>query len=78
MINSDMYDFFLCLQKIVAHPYYFQAYWKNIFDTPLPWLNFFKNIYESSCLTYLWVFQLNIFYKNIGNKKDAKNMENNR
>ena len=70
-INSDMYHFVLCLQ-IVAHPYYFQAYWKNIFDTPLPWLNFFKNIYESSCLTYLWVFQLKIFYKILATRKMLK------
>lgn len=71
-VNFDMYTFFVSFKNTAISPYYFHDYWKSIFDTPLPWLNIFKNLYKSSCSTYLWAFQVKIFYKILPTKKMLK------
>ena len=67
-----MYHFFMSFENITSHPYYFQTYWNDVFDTPLPWLNIFRCIYSSSCSTYLWAFQLKMFYKMLPTRKMLK------
>lgn len=71
-INLDMYHFFLSSRNIATIPYYFQDYWEDIFDTPLPWFNIFRNVYKSSDVTYLWAFQMKMFYKILPTKKMLK------
>ena len=71
-INLEIYNFFLSAKKRATSPTYFQTYWTNMFDTPLPWLNYFKNMYRSSCSTHLWAFQLKIFYKILPTRRMLK------
>ena len=62
-VNLDMYNLFLSSKNTVMSTYYFQDYWKSIFDMPLPWLNIFKNLYKLSYSTHLFIYLYKIFDK---------------
>ncbi len=66
-----MCHYFITSENISSHPHHFEAYWKDVFDTPISWLKIFS-VYESSCATYFGAFQLELFSKILPTRKMLK------